>query len=154
MWVTCYTDAGWHPSHNIGAWAYTLKCDQGSYTKSGNSPSWVSCSNTAEMSAIIAGVYRAVRHFEGVVGVGVRTDSMTAISYLKTAQDEDSLSRKDWVILRRRLYRILDKYNCRVNFTHVKGHQRASSTQAYLNNKMDRMCTECMSGQIKKRRKH
>jgi len=142
VWVTCYTDASWYDEKFAGGWAYHLKCDQGSFHKAGECPSWVNCSATAEMSAIIAGVYRAVRLFDNVEGVGVFTDCHTAIHYLEW-QPDTIYRRKDWLVIQNKFRRMLYKYKCRAYFTHVKGHRSSKQgVSAFLNNKVDRLSRE------------
>lgn len=82
-WVTCYSDASWDPRTKTGGWAYLIRSEYGWYKKSGRTPDWVTCASTAEMAAIIAGVYRALRVWPGLNGVGVRTDCQAAIHYLQ-----------------------------------------------------------------------
>lgn len=139
MWVTCYTDASWSPETCSGGWAYSLTSDQGRCAKSGPCPPWVTCNNTAEFAAIVAGIYRAVREWEGVEGVSVRTDSAVAITYLRfyPGKVPITLHRVDWLVIRDKLHRILRKYSCKVKLTHVKGHQSSRTRPAYMNNKVD-----------------
>jgi len=92
------------------------------------------------MSAIVAGVYRAVREDDSVEGVSVYTDSMAAIDYLRYYYGGvPSLRREDWLLIRDKLYLILEKYECMIKFTHVKGHRYGRSKQVYMNNRVDQM---------------
>lgn len=141
MWVTCYTDASWHPDNKVGGWAYALVSNRGRHSKSGRCPKWVKCSNTAEFSAIVAGIYRALREWDDVEGVSIHTDSQIAITYLRFYPYgvPENLKRKDWLGLRRKLWEIIEEHAIKVKFTHVKGHQRNCTVKAYMNNKVDDM---------------
>jgi ribonuclease HI len=97
----------------------------------------VTCSNTAEFSAILAGVARALAEWDDVEGIQVNTDSQTAISYLKFSAELSQLRRKEWLVFRTRLYTMLDKRNCKIQFKHVKGHQRPTHVRAYINDRVD-----------------
>lgn len=138
MWVTCYTDASWDQRERKGGWAYMIRSELGWFKKNGPTPRWVTCNNSAEMSAIVAGVYRAIREWPGTQGVGVRTDSEIAIHYLRYYPYDKEFRRQDWVRIRRLLYGVLDEHECRIRFVHVKGHQpRHASDQAKLNGNVD-----------------
>lgn len=135
MWVTCYTDASWKAGR--GALAYWLRSNHGRVVESLTCPPEAVCSNTAEFAAIIAGVERALREWTDVDGIQINTDSQTAIQYLQFYAQLDRLKRKEWLEFRQRLYRLLDSRNCKIQFKHVKGHQRPTHVRAYINNQVD-----------------
>lgn len=150
MWVTCYTDASWDDTGR-GGWAYRLVSDKGRFDKSGRCPAWVRCNNTAEFSAIVAGIYRALREWDDVEGVSVHTDSDAAIRYFKfyPAGVPRTLRRDDWLVLRKKLYEILEDHECMIKFTHVKGHQLSTlSRRAYMNNNVDDMSRRARLGRF------
>lgn len=148
-WVTCYADAGWEPRTRVGTWAYMIRSADGWYKKSGICPEWVNCSSTAEMAAVIAGVYRALRVWPGVKGVGVRTDSQAAIHYLQFRPYLKQFNRRDWVPIRRMLHGVLNDYDCRIRFVHVKGHRpRHESNAARLNGNVDKLATMARAGRF------
>lgn len=151
MWVTCYTDASWSPTTLKGGWAYSLVSDLGRLAKSGRCPAWVKCSNTAEFSAIVAGIYRALRAWDDVEGVSIHTDSDAAIRYFRFYPTgvPGNLRRDDWLVLRGKLYEILESHECLVKFSHVKGHQRSwVSKRAYMNNNVDDMSRRARLGRF------
>lgn len=138
MWVTCYTDASWHGSGGVGGIAYWLRSVQGRIVESASCPPEVTCNNTAELAAVLAGVQHALSSWSDVEGIQVNTDSMVVIDYLKFGADVNRLRRKDWVAsFRTKLYVLLDEKNCKLQIKHVKGHQRPENMRFYLNGRVD-----------------
>jgi ribonuclease HI len=137
MWVTCYTDASWR--NNQGALAYWLRSSHGRIVEALACPPEVVCNHTAEFSAILAGVERALQAWNDVEGIQVNTDSQTAIQYLQYYAKLGGLKRTDWLAFRRRLYETLDRRSCKIQFKHVKGHQRPTHVRAYINNRVDEL---------------
>jgi ribonuclease HI len=137
MWVTCYTDASWR--NDRGALAYWLRSSHGRIVEALACPPEVVCNHTAEFSAILAGVARALQAWNDVEGIQVNTDSQTAIQYLQYYAKLGSLKRTDWLAFRKRLYETLDRRGCKIQFKHVKGHQRPTHVRAYINNRVDEL---------------
>jgi ribonuclease HI len=139
MWVTCYADASWLPQERKGGWAYSLISDRGRYEKYGACPRWVTDNNTAEFSAIIAGIYRAVRRWDNVEGVSVYTDSICALAYLRFYPNgiPKTLRRDDYLAIREKLWKVIDDHGIKIKISHVRGHQNAKTVKAYMNNKVD-----------------
>ena len=147
-WVTVYSDASWHDKDKAAGWAYLIRSEYGWYKKSGNKvPDWVRCSNSAEMAAIVAGIYRALREWPDTIGVGVRTDSRVAIDYLRYRPNGFNGRRPEWMRVRTKLHELLDEFDCRIRMIHVKGHRpRHESSAAKLNGSVDYWSREARLG--------
>lgn len=139
MWVTIYTDASWFPEAEEGGWGFWAKSDKGRITNHGKLPPWVSCSNAAEIAAILIAVVEVFEAWpDEITGILVCTDSQVAMHYLRYRPNgTDSLKRDDWLEIRGLLYELLDSQEVKIKIRHVKGHQRSRTTQAWLNNKVD-----------------
>lgn len=139
MWVTIYTDASWFPELKEGGWGYWTKSNKGRITNHGKLPDWVTCSNSAEIAAILIGVIEAFETWPNeITGILICTDSQVAMQYLKYRPDGiKTLKRADWLEIRKLLYELLDSHGVLIKIRHVKGHQRARTTEAWLNNKVD-----------------
>lgn len=138
MWVTLYTDASWEPEEGVGGWGIWARCEKGRLTDHGKCPKWVDCNNSAEIAAIVIGVFRVFEEWDDVEGILVCTDSTTAMQYLKFRPNgTKSLKRKKWLKVRRIVHDLLDLKDCKIKIRHVKGHQSSKTVQGWLNNKVD-----------------
>src|SRR5688572_30666413 len=86
MWVTCYTDASWAKKSG-GGWAVWLRSSEGRVVRQGPCPPYVKDSLEAELSAIYAGVFLAVRTWgSSVAGVLVCSDCQSALELLESGR--------------------------------------------------------------------
>jgi ribonuclease HI len=149
MWVTCYTDASYSPGRG-GAWAAWLRSERGRVVRHGRCPAYVKDSNAAELAAIYAGVFLAVRTWGSEVGgVLVCSDSQGALSL---ASREHPLSRKAANRrLQERLRHLAIERDLALDLRWVRGHQPLrSSTGAYLNGWCDRLARKArVSGTVR-----
>lgn len=138
MWVTCYTDASFSERHG-GGFGVWLRSYLGRVVRSGRCPRYVKSSTDAELSAIYAGVFLALRAWPSrVAGVLVCTDCQAAIDL---ARPGSALApRKAARRLQRRLWALLDESHVELDLRWVKAHQKpTTSTRAYLNHQCDRL---------------
>jgi ribonuclease HI len=151
VWVTLYTDASFHPEHG-GTWAVWLRCERGRLVRRGACPAWVTGSNAAELAAIYAGVYIALRAWPSeVLGFFVRSDSQVAIAHAdgSARPSRDPATRR----IRKKLQDAVRTAGVELSCRWVKGHQRASrSTAAYLNNQCDKLSRASRPRSRKKRK--
>ncbi|MCU0691584.1 MAG: hypothetical protein MUF54_09295 [Polyangiaceae bacterium] len=141
MFVTCYTDASYSPAAG-GSWAVWLRSDQGRLVRSGPCPDWIGDSVAAELAAIFAGIYLAVRTWGPTVKtVLVRSDCQAALGLADcTAQ----LSRRPPLRrLQERTRAAVARGGICLMLRWVPGHQSArSSTWSWLNVRCDRLAKE------------
>jgi ribonuclease HI len=138
MWVTCYADASFHPGQG-GAWGVWLRSDAGRLVRHGACPAYVHDATVAELSAIFAGVYLALRTWgERVRGVSVRSDSQNALAL---ADANSPLARREHVRrLQLKLRLLLEEARVELDCKWVRGHQPAGAgTSAYLNRRCDKL---------------
>jgi ribonuclease HI len=136
MWVTCYADAS-YTRKTGAAWAVWLRSDRGRIVKSGPCPSYVTDSTCAELAAIFAGVFLALRAWPGTRGVLVRSDCQSALALADPAA---KLARKHANrTLQQKLRELVAESSIELSFRWVKGHQPATAgTAAWLNRSCDK----------------
>jgi ribonuclease HI len=96
----------------------------------------------AELSAIFAGVYLALRTWgERVRGVSVRSDSQNALAL---ADANSPLARREHVRrLQLKLRLLLEKASVELDCKWVKGHRPVrAGTSAYLNGRCDKLARQ------------
>jgi ribonuclease HI len=145
MLVTCYTDASYSKRAG-GAWAVWLRCDRGRIVKSGSCPDYVTDSTCAELAAIFAGVFLAVRAWPATRVILVCSDSQSALALAgpQAKPARKPANRK----LQHKLRALMAERSIELLFRWVKGHQPArAGTAAWLNRNCDKR-----AGRVKKRR--
>lgn len=138
MNVTCYADASWSKKTG-GAWAVWLRSDAGRLVRGGQCPSYVKGSAQAELAAIFAGMFLAVRHWGAEVGsILICSDCVSALDAI---DPEAPLSkRKDVRRLQGRVRALVQEHGLRVETRHVRGHQDPDkNTPSFLNTQCDRI---------------
>lgn len=136
MLVTCYCDAS-YAAGTGGAWAVWLRSSEGRVVRSGSCPGYVRDSNLAELSAIWAGIYLALRTWPETTAILVCSDCQGALAIAANHKPpKKSEAKRIWTMIRKALV----KANTKLVPRWVRGHQDASAgTQAYLNNACDRL---------------
>ncbi len=149
MNVTCYTDASWSKGAG-GAWAVWLRSDAGRVVRRGACPQYVKGSSQAELAAMFAGMYLAVRNWGAAVGsILICSDCTTALDAL--APDARPSKRKDVRRLQERIRALLDEHDIRLETRHVRGHQDPTkNTQSFLNGQCDRMARGARREMVKR----
>ena len=138
MWATLYTDGSYLDHINVGIWAVRAKWNFGEFEEAGLVESWVTCSSSTEIYAIIKGVELLKKAQPDLKGIGVRTDSQTAYTYLRYyPKGVPGFNRKDWLNQRQVLYNILG--NTWIKLVKVAAHQKDRSSATFLNNYVDQM---------------
>jgi ribonuclease HI len=145
VWVTVYTDASFVRRPRSSGWAAWLKSERGRIVKSGPGPDYIATSNEAEMAAIYAGVYLALRAWgDAVRGILVCSDCQSAMAHLA---GEASSKRPGTARLAAKFRELLAGRNVVLRWRWVKGHQRKDSSRpAWLNVACDRLAGEARSG--------
>ena len=141
MWVTCYADASWS-KRTGGAWAVWLRSDLGRVVRRGRCPDYVHGSAQAEIAAIYAGVFLAVKAWGEAVGhILVCSDCMSALDAI--AKDAKPSRDKGTRRLQQRLWDLVESVGVELKTRWVKAHQAASvSTSAYLNVQCDKLAND------------
>lgn len=150
MWVTCYTDASF-TKRTGGSWAVWLRSERGRVVRSGKCPSYVRCSSAAELAAIYAGVFLAVREWgPSVRGLWLRSDSQDA---LRLADAAARPPRNPGLrILQQKLRTLVADHDLSLECRWVKGHQpRTASTAAWLNVQCDKLARRRTRTELRKR---
>ncbi len=134
--MTCYTDASFR--RDKGRWAIWLRSDRGRIVKSGACPDYVKTSGAAELAAIYAAIYVAIRMWgDEVSGVLVRSDCQTAQDWLEGRARARQKDARRLISLTESLLR---EHGVELRCRWVRGHQpRKRSTEAYLNDACDRL---------------
>lgn len=150
MLTTLYCDASFCPETLAGGWAVWLKSNQGRIVRSGLMPSYVQNSNDAELAAIFAGVYLATQKWPSTEAILVRSDSQTALRWMRSAEGD---RRDETQRLAAKIQELRAKHNFRIIDRWVKGHRRGTQTDVWLNNRVDEMAREVMLKERSKRRR-
>lgn len=137
MWVTCYADASF-VRRGTASWAVWLRSAEGRHVQSGPCPHYVRTSHQAELSALYAGVYLALRLWPSARGVLLCSDCQGA---LLSARQDSRLSRDPATRrLQEKLRALLERSGVAIELRWVRGHQRANQgTAAWLNRACDRL---------------
>lgn len=146
MLTTLYCDASFCPRELVGGWALWLRSERGRHVENGVTPSYCKSSNDAELAAIYAGIYRAMRQWPNTTVILVRSDSDTALRWLMKTHHPSTEGGQ------RLIQKITDlQHNHGIHFIPrwVKGHRRGTATDIYLNRQVDAMAREVMVNQRK-----
>ena len=137
MWVTVYADASFDRDDG-GGWGVWVRSERGRIVRRGKCPPYVTTSGQAELAAIYAGLFLALRAWGADVrGFFVRSDSQEALLYLDS---KAPLSRARAVARLQTKIRGLIRPGVDVHAKWVKGHQkRSTGTGAYLNAACDKL---------------
>jgi len=151
VWVTIYTDASFGAQG--GGWAVWIKSARGRLVKRGRCPDYVSCSTSAELAAIFAGVHLACRAWPGEVqGILLRSDSQAA---LHLAEPTVRLSGNPAIrVLQQKLRGVVAEHDLTLDCRWVRGHQsRRSGTSAFLNHACDAQAKKARTVAVRRPRK-
>lgn len=143
MLTTLYCDASFCPQTHAGGWGVWLRSNRGRVVRSGITPHYVIDANEAELAAIYAGVFLAVRHWPETEAILVRSDSRTALSRM---DDYRKARREGAKKLAEKIRELQKKHDVRLISRWVKGHRSGSAVDVYLNNRVDEMAREAMQG--------
>lgn len=145
-WVTLYTDAGFHPVEGGTYGCRTRHSFPPGRTEIHGKIEDCADSNVAEMYAIVIGVEHVLSTWGRVDGIGVKTDSQTALAVLKYGASQHR--RPDFRALQERLQVALklkeveQGSTVKIRIQWVKGHQGSRTTQGWLNNRVDALARE------------
>lgn len=142
-WATLYTDGSYAHGQG-GSYAFRVRHNLPPIRieESGQLPDCKDA-NLAEATAILRGVERILSTYERVDGIGVNTDSQTAISLLKFKARPHR--RDDFRAVQRAFRALLDRkeqeqgFPVKIRMKWVKGHQNSRDTRAWLNNRCDEL---------------
>lgn len=140
-WVTAYTDGSWTSKDKAGI-GVVLRASRHPYWTSFGCP----CTedndhNVTEMRAIVEAVRTASTLWDVLDGVGIRTDSQTALGVLKYGAKAHR--RADFRALQEELWAVVAAKSeaqgspLKVRITWVKGHQSGVSKQRFMNDLVD-----------------
>lgn len=147
MLTTLYCDASFCPHQLVGGWAIWLRSEYGRIVEDGPTPEYCRFSNIAELAAIYAGIYRAVTRWPDTRAILVRSDCKPALDLMeyRYASTHDGGRR-----LADKIQELRRQYDINLIPRWVKGHQRGSTTDAWLNNRVDEMSRAVMEAERKK----
>ena len=136
MLTILYCDASWYTDERCGGWGVWLKSDQGRVVTSGVIPAYVGRSHEAELAAIFAGIYLAMKEWPNTSRIIVRNDCGAALNLMAGKQLP-----KPRHVGAIRLIEKIDQFRPYVKLIPrwVKGHQNTGTTEAWLNQRVDRM---------------
>lgn len=145
-WVTLYTDAGFHPVDGGTYGCRTRHSFPPGRTEIHGKVPECADNNVAEIYAIVVGVEHVLATWGRVDGVGVKTDSQTALSVLKFGAAPHR--RADFRALQQRLdtalkMKALEQGSLvKIRIQWVKAHQGGQSVQGWLNNRVDALARD------------
>ena len=99
-------------------------------------PDYCVDSNDAELAAIYAGLYRALRIWPNTEVFVVRSDSQVALRWAHKGYDGHRQTTRR---LRSRIDHLHQTHEFRIVPKWVKGHRYGTKTDVYLNNRVDEM---------------
>jgi len=138
VWATLYTDASYHDVEG-GGWAIYARSVHGKLLRHGRCPDYTRHSHHAELAAIFSGLYFVHRAWGAqIAGVLVRSDCQGA---MKAAAPTAPLSPDAGTQrLQTRIRSLLESSGYALDFSWVKGHQRATAgVPAWVNRECDRL---------------
>lgn len=140
MLVTLFTDAGFCPTSRLGSWAAWAKFDGQTLRTSGLFKTNPTGSDTAEVQAIINGVYSVLKEFnpEPDSKIIIQSDCKTAMKVLENPVGKKAKKFAEFLALRDKFQTLT--VNLRVEFRHVEGHKGTSTKRNAVNTYCDKEC--------------
>jgi ribonuclease HI len=144
MLTTLYCDASFCPHNLVGGWAIWLRSERGRIIEDGPVPDYCKESYEAELAAIYAGIYRTLNRWSNTTAILVRSDCETALNLMSNRyQGRHRGARR----LATKIHGLQREAGVRLIPRWVKGHQRGTKTDAYLNNRVDEMARAVMQSE-------
>jgi len=142
--TTLYCDASFCPDKKVGGWAIWLRSEHGRIVEDGPTPEYCQNSYEAELAAIYAGIYRTSRRWPMTAAILVRSDCQTALDLMENRYEARSGGGRR---LATKIQELKARHDLRLIPRWVKGHQRGSKTDAWLNNKVDELARKVMEAE-------
>lgn len=141
MLTTLYCDASFCPHQLVGGWAIWLRSNQGRIIEHGATPDYCDFSNEAELAAIYAGIYRGLTRWPQTTAILVRSDCRDALNLMENRHEAPTQSGRR---LAKKIHDLQAQRGVRLIPRWVKGHQRGTEVDAYLNNRVDELARTMM----------
>jgi len=163
MTVTINTDASYHPTHKVGAYAFWIVCSQGRLVHSGPLKS-VKNSQDAELQCIANALHTLWKSsFTNIEHIYVNTDckfgisAITKGSLMNNCQETVAAIKKiiSQLALKykdaRSGHKSAKKFKKFISWRHVPAHTSGSSKRTWVNNKMDELAKKALWESINKK---
>lgn len=152
MLVTINTDASFHPSYKVGAFAFWIVCNQGRILKSGKLKQ-THAPHDAEGKCIANALFTLLNSdFNGITRIIINTDSMTCIQRMVGKGKVNTPERSVYNYLKALKKKHGIKHS-NIEFRHVKAHQGTDTPRKYVNDWCDKQAKrhmrELVKGQLK-----
>ena len=157
MIITINTDAAYHSSHKVGAFAFWIKCDLGKLAMSGALKEKMETGWQAPTEAEIKCILNAIAALKstGWIGIGkiiINTDSLNAIHILTKDQKAIQKYLLKWGgKFRGQFQQMTAKFPCAIEFRHVPAHKNTDTPRAWVNEWCDQKAKEALWAQINKK---
>jgi ribonuclease HI len=145
MLVTINTDASFHPTKKVGAFAFWVVCDRFKIKKAGFFRDLCRNPTDAESKAILNAFHVLLSAHERISKIIINTDSTNSIAIFENDCDKiNKYSLHFGAPLRKKFKRIINKYvddkgsfkpmrTLTVEFRHVKAHSGKDDARSYVN---------------------
>lgn len=146
MFVTLYTDASWDHKARVGGWACWLRSNQGKIVRAGYVPDYCVYAYEAELAAVFAGIWTALQSWDATHTILIRSDCQQALALV---DGQSAAKHYGACRLQSKLQELRRSSNVRLLTRWVKGHRRSSTTDAWVNNRVDQIARDRMQEQRK-----
>lgn len=143
MLVTLFSDGSYNFNRKSGGWAVLLECEKGKLEYYGSCPSFVRCSNHAELFAAYMGVAIAFQTWGTTIHAFlIQSDSQCALKHVNKGPLRSTVRNRGMMRIRTRLQGLFKRCGVQVITEHVKGHQDPTLSAKFAsNNKVDYLAT-------------
>ena len=143
MLVTIFSDGSFNFLRKSGGWAVFVESERGKIERYGATPSFVHCSNHAELFAVYMGLALAYQEWgSDIHAFRVQSDSQCALKHVAKGPLRSTVRNRGMLRIRAKILNTYKRCGVQVLTEHVKGHQDPTLGLKFaLNNKVDHMAT-------------
>lgn len=152
MTITINTDASFHPTHKVGAFAFWIVCEQGRIIHSGPLKKVINAQD-AELQSIANALHVVLKSkWQNIKHIYVNTDCKFGIEAITKGKKMygclDTVKKIQTIInhlVQKYEYRRKkNKFKSFISWRYVKAHSDGEDARRWVNNRMDSMAKEAM----------
>lgn len=152
MTITINTDASFHPTHKVGAFAFWIVCEQGRIIHSGPLKKVINAQD-AELQSIANALYVIYKStWSGIKHIYINTDCKWGIEAvtkgkrmngcLNTVKQIQTIINR--LVQKYEYRRKKNKFKSFISWRYVVAHSEGEDKRRWVNNRMDSMAKEAM----------
>lgn len=138
--LTINTDAGFCPKTKIATYAIYARHDDFFIQSAGVFKTHTKDSHHAERKAILNALHLVSKKNSKISKVIINTDSRNSIELLSLNKNKLGNKQKELYEFLKLFLEYKKKLSCKIEFRHVKSHQKVETAKQYANNWCDKTC--------------